>query len=79
LKVGVVGVGYLGLSTAVCLASKYPTIALEVNKERVSTSAPAMARFTRRGSGVFWLEAWRVSAYPSLSGMRRWDIGWEVV
>ena len=36
LRVAVVGVGYVGLSTAVCVASKYPTIAIDINKTRVS-------------------------------------------
>ena len=36
MKAGVLGVGYVGLSTAVCLATKYPTIAIDVNEARVS-------------------------------------------
>lgn len=37
MKVGVVGVGYVGLSTAVCVATKFPTVALDVNESRVSS------------------------------------------
>jgi UDPglucose 6-dehydrogenase len=36
LKVAVVGVGYVGLSTAVCIATKYPTVAIDLDEARVS-------------------------------------------
>jgi UDPglucose 6-dehydrogenase len=36
LKIGVVGVGYVGLSTAVCVATKYPTVAVDLDRARVS-------------------------------------------
>jgi len=37
LRVAIVGVGYVGLSTAVCIAAKYPTTAIDVNETRVSS------------------------------------------
>ncbi len=37
MKVGILGVGYVGLSTAVCLATRFPTFAIDVNKDRVSS------------------------------------------
>ncbi len=36
MKIGVVGVGYVGLSTAVCFAMKFPTVAIDLEKARVS-------------------------------------------
>jgi UDPglucose 6-dehydrogenase len=36
LKVGVVGVGYVGLSTAVCMAIKFHTVAIDINTERIA-------------------------------------------
>ncbi len=35
MKIAVVGVGYVGLSTAVCIATKYSTVAIDVNEARV--------------------------------------------
>ena len=35
MRVGVVGVGYVGLSTAVCLATKLPTVAVDNNQDRI--------------------------------------------
>lgn len=37
MKVGVVGVGYVGLSTAVCLSTKHPTAAVDLDEARVSS------------------------------------------
>jgi UDPglucose 6-dehydrogenase len=36
LKLGVVGMGYAGLCTAVCLAKKFEVIGVDVNRERIS-------------------------------------------
>lgn len=35
MRVGVVGVGYVGLSTAVCLATKFHTVAVDKNQTRI--------------------------------------------
>jgi nucleotide sugar dehydrogenase len=49
-KVSVIGLGYVGLSTAVCFASRrIKTIGVEVNKEKLSTIRSGIVPFHERG------------------------------
>lgn len=49
MRVGVVGVGYVGLSTAVCLATKYPTVAIDIDEERISDLSAGIVPIHERG------------------------------
>lgn len=49
MKVAVLGVGYVGLSTAVCMATKFPTIAIDISKSRVSQLRTGRVPIHERG------------------------------
>lgn len=71
MKVAVVGVGYVGLSTAVCLATKFRTVAVDINEGRIlqlrAGNAPifeqGLAPLLRKG-----LASKRLSFSTSLEG-----------
>ena len=60
LKVGVVGAGYVGLVTAVCLASKgFRVILVEADKEKIKSIEKEEVPFFEPGLGVFLKSAFK--------------------
>lgn len=49
MKVGVVGVGYVGLSTAACLATKFKTVAVDINESRIAELSNGKVPLHERG------------------------------
>ena len=50
MKIGVIGVGYVGLSTAICLASiKHEISIFDINKEKIKQISEKKLPFFERG------------------------------
>jgi len=53
LKIAVLGAGYVGLSTAVCMATKFPTVAVDLDETRVSQLQKGQVPIHERGMKSF--------------------------
>ena len=51
MKIGVVGVGYVGLSTAVSLATKFKTVAVDKSRERIKQLEKGAVPIHEKGLG----------------------------
>ncbi len=77
MKVGVVGVGYVGLSTAVCMATKHRTVAVDLNEARVASLNAGKVPIHEKGLQSLLdkgLAAKRILFSPSTEGIEDADV-----